>query len=124
MTDRNAILAEAERLGFPAILLSGGSVNVYGESKWRSFVEGALPGYLQDAASQLAAQAPQIEHARGFHERMAADDARRAEAATPDPEAAAAFEREAREAYELFERKRPQRVEELLRSILAELQKR
>jgi hypothetical protein len=114
MSDRTAVLAEAERLGFPAVLLKGGSMTVYGETQWRSFAAGALPGFLQDAT----------EHARGFADREAERDTRRAEAAVPDPEAAAEFEREARADFERFERERPRRMEELLREIRDLLVKR
>jgi hypothetical protein len=124
MSDRTAVLAEAERLGFPAVLLKGGSMTVYGETQWRSFAAGALPGFLQDATAQLATMAPSIEHARGFADREAERDTRRAEAAVPDPEAAAEFEREARADFERFERERPRRMEELLREIRDLLVKR
>jgi hypothetical protein len=121
-TDRATVLLRAEALEFPAVTFANGSARLSGEDSWRRQMPDMLPGFLPEIARQLDAFEASQRRADDFEDRELARDARRVEAATPDPALIEAERAEDLARLERYERERPARQEALLVEIRDALQ--
>lgn len=113
----STILERAERHGWPQAIISGGVIS--SETGWRR--EARLPGNRYSLAAQLDQLEEQHARSVAIEERLAADDARRAEARQYDPDLAEEVRAEAAADLARHEAERPVRIEARLGEILSEL---